>query len=159
MLQAAERCAQLKTLLRDRAGDVPEHRVAIIGTHARARKERPVEHIERDIVAIRPDPPLRIVRKSGVGERVAVVGTGGVRCSGDSHALIVRRPARDRELSQDPAIGRFVILGDWIAVIELLAWPAETIPEGVAGRRAIDNATGALIENREIYIDPLDVLI
>src|ERR1700758_4033735 len=90
------------------------------------------EHVKGDVVGVRPNPQLWVIRKLGaaVVKRISVVCSRSVRCCRNGDTLQVRC-CRDGELSKDPAIIDFVVLNDDIAVVVRLTPTAEAAPERI----------------------------
>jgi len=76
--KAAISRAGVKTLLRRRLPQ--QHLGPVIRANGGARKIVPAirEHVERDVIRVRPDAHLRVIGKIGVRERVPVPRAGGV---------------------------------------------------------------------------------
>src|SRR5262245_12487288 len=66
-----------------------EHGSAVVSAGIGAQKScaARVEHVEGDVIGIRPDAHLGIIIEAGIRECVTIVGTGGVGSSRDSYAL------------------------------------------------------------------------
>ena len=157
--QAAVAGAQLKALLGCR--QTRQHLAAVIGAGAGASKGLPiVEHVEGDVVGIRPDSHLRVVVEGGVREGIAVVGTGCVRGGRHRHTLpVAGRAARHRKLRQHPAVGHLVVLHDRVTVVAGLASATKPGKQRIARLRvARCQCAGGFVEDRDVGIDPLHVL-
>ncbi len=139
-----------------RGGSACEHFAPVERAGARADEGVAVEHVEGEVVAVRPDAQLGIVVEVGLGEGVAVVRPRCVRACRDSHTLEEGRGA-DRELRQHPATCRLVVLGDDVAVVVALAAAAEPCPWRVAGGRS-GQEIAALVVDGEGGVDPLHEL-
>ena len=150
--QATEGCAEVEALLGGRLAG--QHLCPVVGAGlAAAEGGAAGEHVESDVVRVRPHRQLRVVREVVVLEGVTVVGARRVGGLGDGHALQVGR-GRDRELADQPAVRDGVVLGDRVAVVVGLAAAAEAAPKGVDGDRAEDRGA-RLVEDREVAVDDL----
>ena len=156
--QSAVRGARSEELLRCRLPR--EHARAVERGDAGAGEVRAVrEDVDREVVAVRPDPELRIVREVGVAvvERIAVIGAGRVRRRGDRDAHEVGERA-DRELADHPAIGDAVVDHAGIAIVIGLAAAPKAGPDAVDRGGAEDRAA-ALVEHREACVHGLHVVV
>jgi hypothetical protein len=90
-----------------------EHRRAIrsTGIGSERRAAAGIEHIEREVVAIRPNSHFGVIIEVGQREGISVVGTGRVIGSRDRNTLEKRaRVDVDYELGSNPAIRHLVVL-------------------------------------------------
>src|SRR5262245_2026735 len=86
--QHAAYCGRLlETNLRGRGSG--EHGSAVVSAGIGPKESRAarVEHVEGNVVGIRPDAHFGVIIEVGIGEYVTIVGAGGVGSCGDSDAL------------------------------------------------------------------------
>ena len=143
-----------------RGGRAGEHPAPVHDRDAGPAKGRAVgKNVDGQVVAVRPDAELGVVGEVRVApvEPVSVVRAGRVTAGRDGHAHHVRQRG-DRELSHEPAVGDLVIEDRRVAVVVGLAATSESAPDGFDRNRSIDRRT-ALIEDREIGVDDLEVVV
>ena len=97
-----------------------QHGGAVVGAGVGSNKGVAVKHVEGFVVSVGPDSHLGIVVKIVVLEGVAVIAAGSVRRFGNGNALQVRS-CRDGKLAEDPALRKFVVKHNRIAIIVGLA--------------------------------------
>src|SRR5215467_7677468 len=95
-----------------------EHGSAVVSAGIGAKESRAarVEHVEGDVVGIRPDAHLGIIIEVGIGELVTIVGAGSVGSSRDSDALEKWTKSSVRitnyELREHPTVSELVVKHD-----------------------------------------------
>ena len=136
-----------------------QHLRPIQGAHLRPREGTAVEEVvDGQVVAVRPDSELRIVRELvAEGEGVPRVRAGRIAGRRHGDTLEVRRRA-DRELLDDPAVGETVVDDRRVAVVVVLTAAAEAAPERVGRNRPVDGRS-RLVEDREVVVDDLEVVV
>ena len=149
--------AELEALLCRRGPD--QHARAVVGADVGAL-ERAREHVEGDVVGVRPDRELRVIveQRAAVTERVAIIRTGRIGGRRDRDTLEIWRRG-DRELGEDPTVRDLVVLDDRVAVVVRLAPATEPRPDRVAClREARQDRARCLVEDGQVHVHPLDVL-
>ena len=143
------------------------HLGLVQGPDAHVLEEVALEHVRRQVEAVRPDAELRIIGKQIGGlERVEVPATADrVSALRNRETLIVRRGRiasrveHEREIGDDPPIGARIPHDDGVAEIVVVAGVAE-IPlahERVEAERGDAHAV-ALAKDADRRVDGLDVV-
>src|SRR5262245_40959368 len=125
------------------------HCCAVVCANLRA-SEGVGEHVERDVIGIRPHAELRIIGElaAAIIKCVPIVRAGRIRRRRDSNTLQIRC-RRDGELRKDPTIIDLVVFNNWIAVVIVLTTAAESVPQRFSGYWAKYTGAGGFIEHGE----------
>lgn len=155
--QTAVSCAGVETLLRRRLTE--QHFAPVVRAHCRAGETIAAvrEHVERDVIRVRPHTHFRIIRKIRVRERIAIPRACRIAGLRNRDALQIRRRT-DRELRNNPAIGHSIVNHHRVAVVVGLAAAAKSAPQSVDRHRTVNQAA-ALIIYGEIGVHGLDIVI
>src|SRR5678815_607267 len=102
-----------------------------IGSHSLKRTARPKELARGNVVSIRPNAVLRIIRKVGTGcaryDRITEIGACWIRCLRNRNA-VKEWCCSASELRKQPAVGKLIINNNWVTGILGLTRATESRP-------------------------------